>query len=126
MLVESHWKNDRRNAIRSAGSVASAEAWPSTCGTQKDSDTAVNAFFSAAPLSSCDGEHDYSYAFCVNAMLSALLSWRNTFRNHHAVKNGVKIAVTMTDAATWTVAAAATAAYDGSAIATACGTAEEF
>src|SRR5215468_4834581 len=59
-------------------------------------------------------------------MLSALLSCRNTFRHHHAVKNGVKIAVTMTDAATWTVAAAATGAYDGSAIATACGTAAEL
>jgi len=67
-----------------------------------------------------------SYAFCVNAILSALLFCRNTFRNHHAVKNGVKIAVTMTDAATWTVAAAATGAYDGSAIATACGTAAEL
>ena len=59
-------------------------------------------------------------------MLSALLFCRNTFRNHQAVKNGVKTAVTMTDAATWTVAAAATGAYDGSAIATACGTAAEL
>jgi hypothetical protein len=41
-----------------------------------------------------------SYAFCVNAMLCGLLLSRDSFRNHQAVKRGVKIAVTMTDAAT--------------------------
>src|SRR5262249_45358993 len=66
-----------------------------------------------------------SYAFCVSAMLCGLLFSCDSFRNRQAVKTGVKIAVTMADAATWTVAAAATAAYDGSAIATACGTAAE-
>src|SRR5215471_11180376 len=66
------------------------------------------------------------YAFWVNAMLSALLSTRDAFRNHQAVKSGVKMAVTITDAATWTVAAAATGAYDVSASATACGTAAEL
>src|SRR5262245_49314579 len=49
-----------------------------------------------------------------------------TFLNHQDVKNGVRIAVTITEAATWTVAAPATGAYDVSAKATACGTAAEL
>src|SRR6267143_476667 len=49
-----------------------------------------------------------------------------TFLNHQDVKSGVRIAVTITEAATWTVAGPATGTYDGSARATACGTAAEF
>src|SRR5262245_64817226 len=59
-------------------------------------------------------------------MLCSLLSTRDIFRNHQAVKRRVKIAVTITDAATWTVAAAAIGAYEVSASATACGTAAEL
>ena len=46
--------------------------------------------------------------------------------DHQAVSSGVRIAVTITDAATCTVAAGAIAAYDGSASAIACGTAAEL
>src|SRR5262247_1856508 len=51
---------------------------------------------------------------------------RVTRRYHHAVRSGVRIAVTITDAVTCTVAAAATGAKEVSASATACGTAAEF
>src|SRR5262245_37239687 len=60
------------------------------------------------------------------ALLSVDARFFVTFLYHHDVKNGVRTAVTITDAATWTVAASATGAYDGSAIATACGTAAEL
>src|SRR5207253_10913303 len=49
-----------------------------------------------------------------------------TLLNHQEVKSGVRIAVTITEAATCTVAAPATEAYDVSARATACGTAAEL
>ena len=49
-----------------------------------------------------------------------------TRRDHHAVRSGVRIAVTITDAATCTVAAGAIGANEGSASATACGTAAEL
>ena len=48
-------------------------------------------------------------------------SSRITRLYHHEVSSGVRIAVTMTDAATCTVAASATGTYVLSAIATACG-----
>ena len=42
---------------------------------------------------------------------------------HREAKSGVRIAVAITEAATWTVAAPATGAYDVSAMATTCGAA---
>src|SRR5262245_39293812 len=63
-------------------------------------------------------------ATCTGA--GAVVDLRATRRDHQAVRSGVRIAVTMTDAVTCTVAAGAIAANDGSASATACGTAAEL